>query len=68
MQTIKCDCGQEILVVPDLKQMKHAIRNHCRTCKAKPRSFPKLPEIKLTVQILNMAANHTFPTRQGGIA
>ena len=28
MPTIKCVCGIEILVVPDLKAMKRAIKNH----------------------------------------
>ncbi len=28
MPTIKCICGQEILVVPNLKAMSEAIRNH----------------------------------------
>ncbi len=28
LPTIKCICGQEILIVPDLKAMSEAIRNH----------------------------------------
>jgi hypothetical protein len=28
MPTIKCECGAKILVVPDLKAMNKAIRNH----------------------------------------
>ena len=28
MSTIKCICGCEILVVPDLKAMERAIKNH----------------------------------------
>ena len=29
MPTVKCVCGFEILVVPDLKAMDRAIKNHC---------------------------------------
>jgi hypothetical protein len=49
MPIIKCRCGFEILVVPDLKAMNRAIKNH--VAKHKKSSSEKLTTF-LTEQIL----------------
>ena len=52
MPTVKCVCGFEILVVPDLKAMDRAIRNHVAEHK-------KASDVSgwLTDQVLIVAAN-----------
>jgi hypothetical protein len=53
MPTIKCICGFEILVVPDLKAMNRAIKNHVD--KHKKSSSEKLTDF-LTEQVLIVAS------------
>ncbi len=54
MPIIKCACGFEILVVPDLKAMNSAIKNHLAT--HKKASLKKLTDF-LTEQVLIVASN-----------
>lgn len=56
------------MVIPDLQAMKKAIRKHCKTCTAKPRSYPALIEMKLTNQIIHLAATNSFYPTSGGCA
>jgi len=55
MPTVKCVCGFEILVVPDLKAMDRAIRNHVANHK-KAIGVPKSLTEFLTEQVLIVAA------------
>ena len=55
MPIIKCLCGFEILVVPDLKAMNRAIKNH--TAKHRKSFSRKLPDF-LTEQVLIVASTH----------
>jgi hypothetical protein len=52
MPTLKCVCGFEILLVPDLKAMDRAIKNHVTNHK-KASYVSK----RLTEQVLIVAAN-----------
>ena len=52
MPTLKCVCGFEILLVPDLKAMDRAIKNHVTNHK-KASDVSK----RLTEQVLIVAAN-----------
>jgi hypothetical protein len=56
MPTVKCICGFEILVVPDLKAMDRAIRNHVANHKKASDGSERLTEF-LTEQVLIVAAN-----------
>jgi len=56
MPTVKCVCGFEILVVPDLKAMDRAIKNHVAEHK-KAIGVPKSLTEFLTEQVLIVAAN-----------
>ena len=62
MPTIKCICGLEILVVPDLKAMKRAIRNHVAEHKKADYglAFDSLEDF-LTEQILLVACEMNLP-------
>jgi hypothetical protein len=55
MPIIKCGCGFKILVVPDLKAMNKAIKNHAT--KHKKAGSKRLTDF-LTKQVLIMASNH----------
>jgi len=55
MPTVKCVCGFEILVVPDLKAMDRAIRNHVANHKKASDGSERLTEF-LTDQVLIVAA------------
>ena len=52
MSTIRCVCGFEILVVPDLKAMDRAIKNHVANHKK-----ASIVSERLTEQVLIAAAN-----------
>jgi hypothetical protein len=56
MPIVKCVCGAEILVLPDLKAMKNAIKNHVAEHKqaSSPKWISKLGSLEefLTEQIL----------------
>jgi hypothetical protein len=54
MPIIRCVCGFEILVVPDLKAMNRAIKNH--VVEHKKSASEKLTDF-LTVQTLIVASN-----------
>ena len=62
MPTIRCICGLEILVVPDLKAMNRAIKNHVAEHKKAEYGleFDSLEEF-LTEQILMVACNMNMP-------
>ena len=62
MPTIKCMCGLRILVVPDLKAMNRAIKNHLAEHKQADHGLmPDLLEEFLAEQILIMAGKITPP-------
>jgi hypothetical protein len=56
MPIVRCVCGSEILVVPDLKAMNRAIKNHVAEHK-KAIGGPKSLTEFLTEQVLTLAAN-----------
>jgi hypothetical protein len=56
MPIIRCVCGFKILVVPDLKAMNRAIKNHVAEHK-KAIGGPKSLTEFLTEQVLTLAAN-----------
>ncbi len=56
MPIIKCVCGFEILVVPDLKAMDRAIKNHVAEHKKASDVSKRLTDF-LTEQVLIVAAN-----------
>jgi hypothetical protein len=62
MPTIKCICGREILVIPDLKAMNRAIKNHVTEHKRADYGLvlDSLEEF-LTEQILKMASEMNPP-------
>jgi hypothetical protein len=62
MPTIRCICGLEILVVPDLKAMKRAIKNHVAEHKKADYdlAFDSLEDF-LTEQILMVACEMNLP-------
>ena len=57
ISTIRCVCGFEILVVPDLKAMNRAIKNHL----AEHTRALDLLEWFLTEQILTVASKMNLP-------
>jgi hypothetical protein len=54
MPIVKCDCGAEIMVVPDLAAMDRAIRAHMAGHKSADEQF-------LIKQILNAASKQALP-------
>jgi hypothetical protein len=56
MPIIKCVCGFEILVVPDLKAMSRAIKNHVAEHKKVNERSKRLTDF-LTEQVLIVASN-----------
>ena len=56
MPIIKCGCGFEILVVPDLKAMNRAIKNHVANHKKASDGSERLTAF-LTEQVLIVAAS-----------
>lgn len=56
MPIVKCVCGFKILVMPDLKAMNRAIKNHVAKHK-KAIEVPKSLTVFLTDQVLIVAAN-----------
>jgi hypothetical protein len=62
MPTVRCVCGLRILVVPDLKAMNRAIRNHVVEHKQTDYGlvFDSLEEF-LTEQILIVASEMNLP-------
>ena len=62
MPTIRCVCGLRILVVPDLKAMNHAIKNHVAEHKQADYglAFDSLEEF-LTEQILMATCKMSLP-------
>jgi hypothetical protein len=63
MYTIRCVCGSEILVVPDLKAMNKAIQNHIvehKQAKDDPDRLASL-EAFLTEQVLIIASKINLP-------
>ena len=57
MPTIRCVCGLRILIVPDLKAMNRAIKNHL----AEHKRALDLLEWFLTEQILTVASKMNLP-------
>jgi hypothetical protein len=57
MSTVRCLCGFEILVVPDLKAMNRAVRNHVAEHK---RALGSLEQY-LTEQVLIVASKMNLP-------
>jgi hypothetical protein len=62
MPTFRCRCGTKILVVPDLKAMNRAIKNHVAEHKKADcdLSFDSLEEF-LTEQILRVTSKMNLP-------
>ena len=62
MPTIRCVCGCQILVVPDLKAMNRAVKNHLADHKKADYdlAFDSLEEF-LTEQILIVASKMNLP-------
>jgi hypothetical protein len=56
MSIFKCVCGFKILVVPDLKAMNRAIKNHVANHKKASIGSERLTAF-LTEQVLTLAAN-----------
>jgi len=58
MATIKCVCGAEILVLPDLKAMRLAIENHLAKHKKANDGSGRLESLEqfLTAQVLALAS------------
>jgi hypothetical protein len=58
LPTVKCACGFKILVVPDLKAMNRAIKNHLATHKQARIDSARLSFIEetLTQQVLIVAS------------
>jgi hypothetical protein len=60
---IRCECGFEILLVPDVDAMAKAIENHAEEHARKERNFAEAAFEKervyliLTAQVLNLAAD-----------
>jgi len=52
MPMVRCVCGFEILVVPDLKAMDNAIRNHVAEHKKKSDGSGKILGISSLAQLL----------------
>jgi hypothetical protein len=63
LPTIRCVCGKRILVVPDLKAMNRAIKNHIAAHKGSDYGlmFDSLEEF-LTEQVLMIASEITTQT------
>lgn len=63
MRTAKCVCGSEILVLPDLKAMKRAIKNHVAEHKQARDGSDRLDSLEefLTEQILMVASEINVP-------
>jgi hypothetical protein len=62
MPTIRCVCGLRILVVPDLKAMNHAIKNHVAEHKQADYGLvPDSLEASLTEKILMAASKTNLP-------
>jgi hypothetical protein len=63
MPTVKCLCGFEILVVPDLKAMGIAIKNHVAEHKQAEYSSDRLDSLAefLTEQVLMAASKIDSP-------
>jgi len=62
MPTIRCVCGMRILVIPDLKAMNRAIKNHVAEHKQTDYGLvPESLETFLTDQILIMASEMNLP-------
>jgi hypothetical protein len=61
MPTIRCVCGTRILLIPDLKAMNRAIKNHL--AKHKQVDYGLMPELLkfLTEQILIVASEMNLP-------
>jgi len=59
MPIVRCVCGSEILVVPDLKAMNRAIKNHVTEHKQARDGSDRLDLLTefLTQQVLTMASN-----------
>jgi hypothetical protein len=64
LPTVKCVCGFKILVVPDLKAMNRAIKNHLTTHKQAQDDSDRLAflEESLTHQVLIVASKIDLPT------
>jgi hypothetical protein len=64
MPTIKCVCGYEILVVPDLKAMNRAIKNHVAEHKKASDGSERLGSLTefLTEQVLIVASEINLST------
>jgi len=69
MQTIKCDCGTELLVVPSIKAMDKAVTKHLKTCTAQKNSDHDLYFVlinKMVDAIIQPIADQTFCTQVTG--
>ena len=62
LQTIRCECGQKILVIPDVKEMGHAIESHAEKHREKERipdkgnsTFERIQD-SLIEQLLDLAS------------
>lgn len=63
MPTIKCVCGAKILVIPDLKAMNNAIRNHISEHKKTRNSHDNFDSLEqfLAEKILFEASKMNLP-------
>ena len=60
MSVVKCVCGYEILVVPDLKAMNRAIKHHVAEHKQSNEGSKRLTDF-LTKQVLIVASKINLP-------
>jgi hypothetical protein len=60
MPIVKCACGSEILVIPDLKAMNKAINKHVAEHKKTNDYSKKLPKL-LTEQVMLIASGIKMP-------
>jgi hypothetical protein len=60
MPIVRCKCGSEILVIPDLKAMNNAINNHISKHKKTHDNLERLAK-SLTEQVLSFASKINLP-------
>jgi hypothetical protein len=60
MPIVRCNCGYEILVIPDLKAMHIAIENHVAKHKKAHNNLKRLTE-SLTEHVLIVASKINLP-------
>lgn len=59
MKTIKCECGEEILIIPDLKKVGFAIENHIKVYHP-VRKETKLKDIQTRIHLRHVLAQQVI--------